>query len=217
MIDNGTGCFLQIEEDCTQQILYPATVIGQFDETYIVEPDQGGIELEPETDVVICFEKEGRFLQLSGRVQTNDSIELDGCESENDPEQLFLTIKTTGRPVSAESRQHCRVSTANSGFQAVLNDEEACRVLDVSPTGLSVISKERYRIGDMLDVSIVEGAQSFAGIAKVHSVRDTGLGWTRYGLCCVSDRNSKKSLGDGLRQISMRLQREQLSRAAGST
>ena len=216
MVGIGTGCFIQLPGNSKQRVLHPARVVGLVDETYTVEAEKNDLPVEPDTDVLLYFEKNRKFMQQSGRIEAVDTVDVDDEASDEDGPQLLISFKTTGEPVSAESRQHYRVSTVITGYQADLNTERACRVLDVSGTGLSIVSGESYAIGNAVDVSIVEDGRTYAGKACVQSVRDLGGGRTRYGLHCVSYLKAKGTLAEGLQRASMRIQREQLRRLAGS-
>ena len=63
---------------------------------------------------------------------------------------------------------------------------------------------------------ISEDGRTYTGKACVQSVRDLGGGRTRYGLHCVRYLEAKGTLAEGLQRASMRIQREQLRRLAGS-
>ncbi len=215
MVGIGTGCFLQLPGNSKQRVLHPVRVMGLADEIYTVESEEHGLPVKPDMDVLLYFEKNRKFMQQSGRIEAVDTIDVDDGGSDEDGPQLLISFKITGAPVSAESRQHYRVSTVIMGYQADLNVERACRVLDISRTGLSVVSEEGYTIGNVVDVSIVEDGQTYTGNVCVQSVRDLGKGRTRYGLHCVSDQKTQGTLAEGLQRASMRIQREQLRRLAG--
>ncbi len=212
MVGIGVGCFLQLPGDSKQRVLHPARVTELADEIYTVESEENGLPVEPEMDVLLYFENNREFMQQSGRIEAVDTIDASDGGSDDDGPKLLISFKTTGDPVSAESRQWYRVSTVVVGYQADLNAEKDCRVLDVSKTGLAVVSEETYTIGNVVSVSIVEDGQTYTGNICVQSVRDLGQGQTRYGLHCVSDKTAQGTLADGLQRASMRIQREQLRR-----
>ena len=214
MVGIGAGCFLQLPGDSKQRVLHPARMIGLADEIYTVESEENDLPVKPDMDVLLYFEKNHEFMQQSGRIEAVDTIDVDDGGSDEDGPQLLISFKTTGSPVSAESRQHHRVSTVIMGYQADFDVEKSCRVLDVSRTGLSVVSEESYTVGNVVNVSIVEDGQTYTGNVCVQSVRDLGQGRTRYGLHCVSDQKAPGTLADGLQRASMRFQREQLRRIA---
>lgn len=220
MVGIGTGCFILLPGDSRQGFLHPATVKGLSDDVYTVEAEENDLAVTPEMDVLLYFERNREFMQQSARIEAVDIIDTatdsSGDESDEESPQLLISFKTTGEPASAESREHYRVSTVVAGYQADLDAEKACRVLDVSRTGLSVISKKCYSIGNVIDVSIAEDGKTYRGSVCVQSVRDLGKGQMRYGLHSVSDKKFQGALLDGLQRASMRIQREQLRRLAGS-
>lgn len=216
MVGIGTGCFLQLPGDSRSRVLHPALVVGLANEVYTVESENNGLSVEPETDVLLYFDKNRAFMQQSARIEAVDTVDVDAEGSDEGEPRLQISFRTTGTPVSAESRQHYRVSTVIIGYQADLNVEKACRVLDLSRTGLSVVSQEGYKVGNVVEVSIVEDGRTYTGNVCVQSTRDLGREQTRYGLHCVSDKAAPGSLAEGLQRASMRIQREQLRRLAGS-
>ncbi len=209
MVGIGTGCFMQLPGNSKQRVLHPVRVIGLVDETYTVEAQEDDLLVKPNMDVVLYFEQNREFMQQPGRIEAVDDAAGGGGS------QSLISLKVTGTPVSAESRQDYRVSSVITGYRADVNAEKACQVLDVSRTGLSVVCTAGYTIGSLVDVSIVEDGNTHSGSACVQSVRDLGKGQTRYGLYCVDDRKSQGTLAEGLQQASMRLQRDQLRRLAG--
>ena len=216
MVGIGTGCFLQLPGDSRNRVLHPALVVGLANEVYTVESEDNGLLVEPEMDVLLYFDKNRAFMQQSARIEAVDTVDVDAEGSDEGGPQLQISFRTTGTPVSAESRQHYRVSTVIIGYQADLNVEKACQVLDLSRTGLSVVSQEGYTIGNVVEVSIVEDGRTYTGNVCVQSVRDLGRERTRYGLHCVSGKATPGSLAEGLQRANMRIQREQLRRLAGS-
>ncbi|MFH1419374.1 MAG: PilZ domain-containing protein [Planctomycetota bacterium] len=216
MVGIGTGCFLQLPGESKQRVLHPARVVGLVDEIYTVESEERDLPVTPDMDVLLYFERNREFTQQSGRIEAADTIDADDAGSDEDGPRFLISFKTTGEPVSAESRQHYRVSTVLMGYQADLNVEKACHVLDVSSTGLAVISRKCYTVGNVVDVSIVEDGQTYTGNVCVQSIRDLGKGRTRYGLHCVSHQKAPGTLAEGLQRASMRIQREQLRRLAGN-
>ena len=115
MVGIGTGCFLQLPGNSKQRVLHPVLVMGLADEICTVKPEENGLPIKSDMDVLLYFEKNRKFMQQSGRIEAVDTIDVDDGGSDEDGPQLLISFKTTGAPVSAESRQHYRVSTVIMG------------------------------------------------------------------------------------------------------
>ncbi|MDH3583470.1 MAG: PilZ domain-containing protein, partial [Phycisphaerae bacterium] len=128
--------------------------------------------------------------------------------------QLRLSLHLAGEPASADSRQQYRVCTVLMDKVAVVGDEPACPLLDMSIGGFAIMSERDYRIGDLLPVTLSDDEREFSGIARVQSMREMQAGSIRYGFLCVDETDAPGSLKQGLRELTMAYQREQLARQA---
>lgn len=216
MIGIGTECFIQIPGDSKKRILYPFQVVGIADDSFVLESEENGLPIEAAMEIRLFFERNREFMQQSARIDSVDAEDQDASAETDVPQRMQLTLQTIGEPVSAESRQVYRVSTALTDYTAELNGEKSCPVLDVSSTGLSVVSKECYVVGNMATITIKEDGKTYVGEVCVQSARDLGKGRTRYGLHCASSKKGPATLSEGLHKASLRYQREQLRRLAGS-
>lgn len=88
--------------------------------------------------------------------------------------------------------------------------------MDVSVTGFSVISPERYQVGQQIQSTIDSGGNQFKGSASVQSIKMLPIGKTRYGFHCSDNRGRKGGLAEGLQKLSMEMQRLQLRRRSGA-
>ncbi|GJM25136.1 MAG: hypothetical protein DHS20C16_15510 [Phycisphaerae bacterium] len=216
MVGIGNGCFLMFPGESSSRILHPGEVRGFSDDVFTLEMKVSDLSIDSDRDALVYFEKNRDFMQQPARIEAVELLEADEASDENEGPKLLVEISVHGEPVSAESRQHYRVSTVIVGYEADVNEEVSCKVLDVSGTGLAVIASESYEIGNVLDVSIVEDGKTYSGRAGVQSVRELAKKQTRYGLYCVDETKGPDSLVAGLKRANMRLQREQLRRLAGN-
>ena len=112
-------------------------------------------------------------------------------------DSFIIGFETTGEPVSAEGRQSFRVSTATSGLTARIG-EEACPLLDISATGIAVISRATHLPGETVPVSISYDGRSYSGTARVQGIRKLPDGRIRFGL-----HGSDKGATGGLFEITV--------------
>ena len=112
---------------------------------------------------------------------------------------------------SAEHRQTHRAIALSVNLFAAPGEDRDLTVQDVSPTGFAVVSKVEYSIGATLDVSLTFDGDIYSGTALVQSIREFSSGRIRYGLCVLEQGD----LQDGLQQISLAVQRQQLKRQSG--
>ncbi len=114
-------------------------------------------------------------------------------------------FSSVGDPVSAEGRQHPRISTVASELIATLGKESFCPVVDLSATGFAVMSSEPHEVGSVIEVTIESGAHRYSGTACVQSRRELWEGRFRFGLYCCDASDSSRTLRQGLTRISAEL------------
>lgn len=207
MLATGSGLFVQVSTDAHKRILHPAKVKESGKGIFTVEMDEPGLEFTPGQDIVVFYDLRGEFVQQVARV----SAVLTTA-----PRAVF-GFETMGAPVSAESRQCYRVSTVVAELMAKVGEEDNCPLLDVSATGFSVMSSRQYPIGASLAITLRFDGVAFSGTASVLSVKELAAQKWRYGLHCLEERKpGGNHLKNGLRRISMEVQRQHLRRRAGA-
>ncbi len=122
-----------------------------------------------------------------------------------------LRMEMLSEPKPADKRQIFRVSVRHMRLTARVGREKNCPVLDMSAEGIALIAKEKYRVGEHIDLTMNVEKVELAGRARVQSVRQTTDGQFRYGLL-ISQR--KGEMRKALQTISSRIQRQQLQAAA---
>ena len=206
MVGIGDGLFIHIPSGSPERVLRPAKVVGVKGGTYIAEFEDPELVLEAGQDVLVCYEKDRHFTQQPARVASVLDTEP----------RLVISFLTTGQPVSAESRECYRVSTVMSDLFVDLGSEKGCRLLDVSHAGFSIIAAGTYGIGEVLDVRLHYEGETFAGKACIQSMRDLSRGRRRFGLLALFDKQSGRDLQNGLRRMTVSIQRKQLRHLAGA-
>lgn len=204
----GHTVFMNVPGESSRRILHPTTVtqINGAD-GYTVLPEDQSLSIEVDHEYLLFYERRRRFMQQPAKVEAL-------MESESG---TVVALKTIGEPIDAESRQCYRVCTIFSDLYAAFDGEDNCSLRDVSVTGFAVTSSRdnRLEVGRVVDARLQHEGKVYSGKASVQSIARTPDGLTRYGVNCVKDGNGPATLTRGVQQISMAIQRQQLSRLAG--
>lgn len=202
----GSTVFLRFPGETQRRILHTTTVTQTMgSDNLTVTPEDQTLKLEAGQELLIYFEHRRQFMQQPARVEAL-------LEGEAGP---VFAIQTLGEPMSAESRQCYRVSTAISDLTASFGGEDGCPLRDVSVTGFAVIASGRYKTGEVVDAELSFEGRRYTGKVSIQGVCEATDGRYRYGVNCVKMMESAQSLSKGLQQISMSVQRQQLNRLAG--
>ena len=162
--------------------------------------------LETGQVVFALFYRNHKFVQQAVEIV---SVEENQVEEER---TAVIVFRATGEPVSAETRECYRVSTTMTGLTGEIGDGDRCPVWDICPKGLSFISTRSYTVGEIVPVTLAYDDETFSGRCSVQSIKRLRRGRARYGLFCIEDREHMGNLLEGLKRISMAVQRRYLSR-----
>ncbi len=198
----GTGFYLQISDESEERFLYPATVQEWNENSYTAGLQQDDPAPEAGQEVLIYYEIEREFVKQGARIE---------LVSKMDSTTVFR-FELTGDPVSAERRQCDRVSTVMAEVSATFGAEENCPVLDVSATGFAVVASRRYRTATVVDATVHYAGIASSGKGRIESVRELESGRIRFGVHCISDKETGGTLRAGLQEISASVQRQHLRR-----
>ena len=197
-----TVFYLQIADESEERILYPATVQEWNENEYTAGLQKDDLALEAGQEVLVYYEIEREFMKQGAR------IELD---SKTDSTPAFR-FELTGEPVSAERRQSYRVSTVMAEVSATFEAEENCPVHDVSATGFAVVASKRYRTATVVDATVRYAGIAVSGKGRIESVRELQPNLIRFGVHCISDKETGGTLQAGLQKIWTSVQRQHLRR-----
>ncbi len=227
MLKPGAEVFLQFPNETADRILHHGQIVKQSNGVFAAVFDESEIAPEPGQELLIYSMPKHEFMQQSARIveapveaspvtdnaagaKADESDgETDGLASPGNPPIYLVTV---GDPVSAESRECYRVIAILTNRIATLDDEEGCKLLDVSATGLSLISTRAYCIGDIVTATLTEGREHYSGLVTVKSIKQLDGERTRYGLYCADDGKSDGNFNKGIQKVSTAVQREQLRR-----
>ncbi|MBW2242607.1 MAG: PilZ domain-containing protein [Deltaproteobacteria bacterium] len=206
MIKAGTDVHFRDPKVPSERVLFHAVIeAAEEDDRWMATFSAGSPALAPEQDVLIYFEIKREFMQQPAAIHS----------VERGDEGTVVIFEPLGDPVSAESRQHYRVSTVTSDVTATIGDEQGCRVVDISSTGFAAVAREAHDIGTTLDVCMTFEGKSCTGSAAIQSLRERPGGKFRYGLVSVNSGESR-DFQEQLNDISLEIQRSQLRGLSGA-
>jgi hypothetical protein len=206
MLAQEKKIFLNFPHEAEERVLHPAKVIEAGDPGYTAELNEPDLPFVAGQDVFIYFDHRRKFMKQAVRI---DAV------LQTEP-KVVIGFQTVGEPMSAESREWYRVSTALAGLNAGFGDEKSCRLLDVSSVGLAVEARQRYRIGDVVTITLEFEGKQYSGQGRIQSIRELEKGKIRYGVHSIDDKTTGGDLHKGQQIISAALEREQLRRLARS-
>lgn len=170
-------------------------------------------------DVLMYFTGKREFMQQIGKIR---EIEVPAASADASTsasaakEGPVFVIEPVGDPISAEARQHYRVSTISAGIAARMGQEGDLQVQDLSATGFAVLADQQYALGQVVQVSISHGDEACHGLVSIQSVRELESGRLRYGLRAIEKDPHAKDFVATLQRISLAVQREQLQRSGAA-
>lgn len=172
-------------------------------------------------DVLMYFMGKREFMQQVGKIREIEATASPADESAppvkepTSKEGPVFVIEPVGDPISAEAREHYRVSTISAGIEARMGQEGNLQVQDLSATGFAVLADQQYTIGQVLEVSIRHGEEACHGLVSVQSFRELSSGRLRYGLRAIEKDPHARAFVATLQRISLAVQREQIRRCGG--
>lgn len=200
MFASGKGVFVQIPDGSVQRILHPATIVAVDSGALALEFSDPELKPQAGQAVLIFFDRKGEFTQQAARI---------GGVRASEP-RAVIGVELLGKPISAESRQSYRISTAVSGLTAKVGSVENCRLLDVSAAGFAILTDKPLSVGEILKAELSLENDTFVGQVSVQNGAPFGSGQMRYGLYVVDEGEPGYDLQSGLLRISVYVQRQQL-------
>jgi hypothetical protein len=185
-----------------QEPLHRALVVGTSEEHWTVALEACDVELQAGCTVLVFYTGERRFLQQAASVAAVDTS-ASSC---------ILDLAMLGDPIPSEQREHLRTSALGAEATVQVVGDLACRVQDVSLSGFSIATVERYQVDEVLTIELVFAERVATGRAAVQNVRKLWGHRLRYGLRCAE----AGELMDALRDLSAETQRIQLRRLRGN-
>ncbi len=229
MLTPGAVVFVNFPEESKQRVLHAARVIQNNSNGLVLQSDEAGLGFAPDRVFRLYFELKLKFVQQAARVEallgegelpggspgTPATVSASAVSNAKGPQGPTFIVKTLGEPVSAEGRECYRVSTLMSGLKADLGDEKHGTLADVSVSGFSIIASQPHAAGEVLSVTLHHEGKTFVGDGAIQSIKPLSDGRLRFGLLCADSDGKRTPLKQGLQQISVAVQRQQLKRLAG--
>lgn len=207
MLKTDSELHIQNPRVTDKRDLHFGTVMETGPDTFTAMFKHVRFDLEPDQDIVIFYNLKRKFLQHSAKVV---------AVLDTEP-ALMIVLKTVGDPVSAEGREHYRVSTASAEIHARLESEENCTLVDISSTGFAVIAHADHALGTTASAAVHFKGETFEGTVCIQSVRDIGRGRIRYGMRYLEDDAAAGTLKTGLQKVSIAVERDLLKNQSGKS
>lgn len=200
--------FIQLPEETARRVLHPAQSVDVAEGVVAVEPEVDDLSIAGGMEMLLYYELGREFVKQASR-----AVEV--VANESDPQRPdTVKFELVGGPVPAESRQCFRVVTTLCTLDATIGDSERFQLVDASVTGFGVIGKPGLRKGSNLPATLRYDGKVFTGSACLQSIKVLDDNRTRYGFS--SNESDTSELAEGLRMISLGVQRQQLRRMSGA-
>ncbi len=195
-IKTGGEAFLRLPEDDAPRILARAVFEAVDAGGFCLRMDRPHPDLESGGAVIVYYQREGRFVQQLARVRGLP----DGVPAER------VELAPAGDPICADHRRHRRTPVSSECVQVELDGVAVARVLDVSPSGLAVVTDLRLLASQELTARLELDGEGYEGRVTVRSFRALDEGRNRYGLRLL-DETAETRLCEGLRDLARREER----------
>jgi hypothetical protein len=129
------------EPTCTTRRLRRSVVVESSNENFSIRFVAEPFAFEVDQEVLMYFSGKTEFMQQTGCI-----TEICAAEEDSEEGPLFV-VEPVGEAISAESRQHYRVSTISADLEARVGEEDGLQVQDLSSTGFAVVASVEYVIG----------------------------------------------------------------------
>ena len=203
----GAKIFLQRPESEGNLDLFLATIAEVDGDSMVLVVENTEFKTTPGLEIILLYDVSRDFVRQPAKVM----------ETSSSAEGQIIGLTTTGDPLSAESREHYRVSTLSSDLHVRIvgadTSGDELLVQDLSATGFAFISPDDHVIGSHLEVELQYQDRSCAGRVQVQSQRFLSSKRTRHGVRCIGEGAEAIAFSNHLSQLSLLVQREQLSRS----
>ncbi len=232
MLNVGSDILFQ-EPTVSTRRLRRSVVVATRDDSISVRFVSEPFPFEVGQELLMYFNGKREFMQQVGRIREIERSEapvapaaaadaVDAAASaeltelQEKKEGPVVEIEPIGDPISAENRQHYRVSTISAGIEARLGKESNLHVQDLSATGFAVLADEKYALGQVIEVDVRHGDEACHGLVSIQSSRELESGRLRYGLRAIEKDSHARDFLSTLQRISLAVQRDQLARTGGA-
>lgn len=219
MISTQSAVYLLVPNESNERVLHPGRVLALRQSDVIQIGFDQPIAPAVGSDVNVFFDHNGKFFQQSGSIVAVEAAAAPAPTSDiapaaeadsyllQKPVAQTITFRCVGKPVSADGRGSYRVSVVALQAMARVEKERDCKLVDVSPEGLAVLTKQNYRLGTAVKMLFDYEDQHLEGLARVQTVRELPNGKFRCGLLVPS---TEVPMRKSLQKITALVQRRQL-------
>jgi hypothetical protein len=210
MISAQSTVFLLVPNEANERVLHPGTVLRVQGSDLLVIGFAQSVAPSVGSDVNLFFDQQGKFFQQSGTiVAANESLDQTASPlpAEAPSTAQSIGFRCVGSPVSAENRGSYRVSVTALEMTARIEKERDCLVVDVSPEGLGIITRQNYRLGTAVKLLLEYEGEHLEGLVRVQTTRLLPDGQCRCGLRVASTESAMRKT---LQKLTALVQRRQL-------
>lgn len=202
----GKGVFVRLDDSAAvdDPVLYPATVTRANEGGLVLEVDESIGSVAAGSTMCVLYEDDMSFFQQDARI---DAL-LDEPAADD---TIRIGLTPTNEPREADGRAFQRIRTVECGLLAEFSDFPNCPLVDISPTGFSIVAPPGAAEGDVVKVRLQDDGEVFEGAAVVQSVRKLNEDNIRYGMRSLSRKHGGGDLIRGQQQITMSVRRQQFA------
>ena len=208
MLRVGREIFIQIPSTSSDRELHRGETVEVLGERVAVELDEAELALRAGLGIFLYYDEARRLMQQAATIAEVGA-------QKHEELGLSVTLQTRGEPIPAERRQYPRVACSGAGVTARIDDENDCPVHDVSVSGIGLIAKRSLAVATQVETVLRYRGMECRGRACIQNLRMLAPGQIRYGLRAL-DPSGEAGFRDGLQEITMAVQRDQVSRLANS-
>jgi hypothetical protein len=206
-LKEGVRVFLRFDSPSRGRLLEVGIVDEVRDDGWTLAFENRHRAVETGEEKLVYYHRGREFVQRLVSVEAQSG----------DGPPFLLTLKFIGDAVPVKDRQEDRISTADAGLTATLEDECECFIQDVSLSGLAAITTRKYPVGRCVDIAIPYGDEEYVGQVEIRCAKPLDDGKVRYGLLGVFDTAEGKRLQNGLTRMTLDIQQQRLKSLSGSS
>ena len=206
VLKEGSPVYLGFDDPSGGRVLHCGIIAAIAQDRCTIEFENSELPIKTGDGRLIYYHEFQEFVQR--RVEVEE-------QSETGPLSRVV-MKFIGDGVSADTRQEYRVSAINAGLTVTLDGEEGCTIQEISMSGLGLVSDRKYSIGQILNVTLHFGDESFSGQMVIEWIRQLDGDRTQYGLRGLFDAKGSDTLRIGLMRFTRAVHRQNLQRVSGT-
>ena len=205
MLKEGSPVYLERDDPSGGRVLRPGSIAAIAQDRCTIRFENSELSIKIGDGCLIYYHEFQKFVQRRVRVEE---------QSETGPHSRVV-MKFIGDAVSADTRQHYRVSAINAGLTVTLDTEGGCTIQEISMSGIGLVSDRKYSIGQILNVTLHFEVEDYDGQMVIEWTRKLDGDRAQYGLRGLFDAKGRDMLRIGLMRFTRAVHRQNLQRVSG--